>query len=377
MKRHLLLLAVASFAFAGLAYAQAPTELKGHTALVSSLAFNKDGNVLASGSYDGTIRLWEYPSGKPLQTIKAGDKQIYTIAYTPDGTSLASGDFGGMIKLWNPKDVAKAAKEFKGHNGAVTSIAYGPDNATLASGGVDKSVRLWDTKAAKELKNLGAHKESVYAVAFSPDGQYVVSGSYDGAIKLWDVKGQKEIKEFLAEPLKVVFVETKKPEEKKKEEKKEEKKVEKKKDEKKKEMAKKKDEPKEIRDGVLGLAFTPDSKMVMAVGFDKTLRVWDISTGKETRQLGPTHDALFGITVSRDGKNVATGGYGGSLRVWEIGSWKPVASGELRKPDRPAVVHSITFTPDGKALVTGQERPDNVISITPLGALKAGPAPKK
>lgn len=373
MKRHLVLLATASLAFAGLAWAQAPTALKGHTALVSSVAFDKSGKVLASGSYDGTIRLWDFPSGKPLQVIKTGDKQIYTIAYSPDGEVLASGGADSLIKLWNPKDVAKAMKELKGHNGIVTSIAYGPDG-TLVSGGVDKTVRLWDTKAGKELKNLGAHKESVYAVAFSPNGQYAASGSFDGAIKIWDVKGQKELKQFLSEPLKVVFVETKKPE--KKEEKKEDKKLDKKKDDKKKGMAKKQEEPKEIRDAVTGLAFTPDSKSVMAVGQDKLLRVWDIAEGRETQQLGPTPDFINGIAVSRDGKNVATAGYGGSLRVWEIGSWKPIASGELRKPGQPAVVYAVTFTPDGKALVTGQERPDNEVRITPLSALTAGPAPK-
>jgi WD40 repeat protein len=380
MKRHVILLFAAALCFGTFAWAQAPTEFKGHTALVSSVAINKQG-ILASGSFDKSVKLWDVSTGKPLQTLNHG-APVTTIAFSPDGSVLASGGNDNLIKLWNPMD-GKTIKEFKGHGGPVQSIAYSSDGGLLVSGGQDKSVRLWDTKEGKELKNLGSHKETVYSVAVSPNGQYAASASYDAAIKIWDVKGQKELKQFMPAPIKLVYLEVKKPDV--KEEKKEEKdkKKEEKKDAKKKDDKKgKKEEPKEIRDNVTGVAFTPDSKFLMSVGYDKMLRVWDFTDGKEIKELGPLPHWINGLAVSPDGKNVAVAGYGGSLRVWEIGTWKQVASGQL--PPK-SIVYSVTFTPDGKALVTGHENPNYLVKVTPLSALKEAPpkeappkeAPKK
>src|SRR6266849_285299 len=92
--------------------AQTPTELKGHTALVYSVAFSPDGSLLASGSHDQTIRVWNPADGKPI-------------------------------------------RELKGHTGIVDSIAFSPDGKLLASGSADKTVRLWDPASGKEVKNLG------------------------------------------------------------------------------------------------------------------------------------------------------------------------------------------------------------------------------
>src|SRR2546425_415297 len=101
MKRHLVLLVVAALAFTSLAWAQqAPTEFKGHTALVSSVAFDKDGKILASGSFDKTVKLWDFASGKVMQTLNHG-AGVTTIAFSPDGTVLASGGNDNLIKLWN------------------------------------------------------------------------------------------------------------------------------------------------------------------------------------------------------------------------------------------------------------------------------------
>jgi WD40 repeat protein len=368
MKRHMVMLILASFAFASFAWAQSPTEFKGHTGLVSSVSFDKDGKVLATGGYDGAVKLWDATSGKVLHTIKASDKQIYAVAFSPDGSVVASAGTDNLIKLWNPKD-AKAIKEMKGHTGIVSSLAYSPDGAVLASGSNDKSVRLWDPKAAKEIKNLGSHKEAVYSVAFSANGKYLVSGSFDGAIKVWDIKDQKEVKQFLAPTLKIEFKEEKKKEEKKEEKKKEAKKDDKKGD--KKGMAKKKEEPKEIRENVTQVAFTPDNKYVLSVGFDRLLRVWDIADGKQVKELlcsgkddkGKDEGSwINGLAISRDGKLVATAGYGGALRVFEIGSWKEVFRTRLPK----SIVYCVAFTPDSKALVTGHENPNYTVKVTPI-----------
>ena len=86
------------------ARAQAPTELKGHNALVYSLAFSPSGKLLASGSFDNTIKLWEYPSGKELRSLGGHAAPVYCVAFSPDGAVLASSSQDQTIRFWNVAD---------------------------------------------------------------------------------------------------------------------------------------------------------------------------------------------------------------------------------------------------------------------------------
>src|SRR5271166_5546107 len=99
---------------ATLALAQTPEEFKGHTGLVYSVAFSPDGKVLATGSFDSTVKLWDFASKKELQTLKGHTLPVYSVAWSPDGKLLASGSQDKTIRLWDPKD-GKSLRELKGH----------------------------------------------------------------------------------------------------------------------------------------------------------------------------------------------------------------------------------------------------------------------
>lgn len=335
------------FAFACLCgtfvWAQTPSELKGHDGLIHSVAFSGDGKFLATASVDGTVKIWDFGAGKESQVLKLTPAAaVNSVAFNKDGSLVATGSGDKLVRLWNPKD-GKVVKELKGHTDGVGSVAFSPDGAIVASGSSDKTVRIWDVKDGKELKNLGAHKESVYSVAFNAAGTELASCGNDGVIKIWDVKGQKEIKSMMVDlPKKVVEIKKEEP-----------KKVDPKdkKDGKKKEV--KKEEPKELRDAILTVVFAPDGKTVLSAGHDKYLRYWTLADGKETKKIGPTKDWIFGMAISKDGKNVVTAGYGGSLRVYDIATGNKIfeAKDEERKQQ---ITYSAVFTPDGKAIVTGQ-----------------------
>ncbi|KAF8290874.1 hypothetical protein DL93DRAFT_2146610, partial [Clavulina sp. PMI_390] len=126
--------------------------LTGHTGFVTSVAFSPDGAILASGSGDQSIRLWDVQTqsakGEPL----TGHTQyVRSVAFSPDGAVLASGSHDKSIRLWDVQTQSAKGEPLTGHKWSVTSVAFSPNGAVLASGSDDESIRLWDvqTQSAK------------------------------------------------------------------------------------------------------------------------------------------------------------------------------------------------------------------------------------
>ncbi|KAB8238710.1 WD40-repeat-containing domain protein [Aspergillus alliaceus] len=187
--------------------------LTGHSSWVSSVAFSPDGSTLASSSADNTIKLWDVKAGKELQTLtghlaQAGKElqtltghsdQVTFVTFSPDGLILASGSADTTLILWDVK-AGKELQTLTGHSNKITSIAFSPDILMLASGSADTTLTLWDVKAGKELQTLTGHSGWVSSVAFSPDGSTLASGANDRTIKLWDVKAGKELQTVTGHP---------------------------------------------------------------------------------------------------------------------------------------------------------------------------------
>ena len=157
----------------------------------SRVAFSPDGQTLASAgsNFDGTIGLWDMAKGGVKRAVLEGHTEaIYSIAFSPDGTLLASGSRDKSVRIWD----VKTEKELffsMAHNDEVHSVAFSPDGAILASGGGDGKIRLWDVKSGQEKMALDAYRMQVECVGFSPDGKLLASaGQYDTEIRLWDTQ---------------------------------------------------------------------------------------------------------------------------------------------------------------------------------------------
>ena len=162
-----------------------------HTGSIHRLVFTADGRLLASGGDDAAIRLWDVSTGKLLQTLSCQSSVVYALAWSPDGRMLASGSFDGSIHLWQTQGaeavlLGTATHILTGHSGPVWSVAFAPDGRTLASGSFDRTVKLWDVECFEERETLGGHTAPVNAVAWSPDGSLLASGGRDQVIWLWD-----------------------------------------------------------------------------------------------------------------------------------------------------------------------------------------------
>ena len=148
--------------------------------------FSPNGQILASGSSDKTIRLWDVTIGRHLHTLSGHTKEVDSVSFSPNGKTLASGSWDDTIHLWNAT-TGEHTRTLIGHQGPVSSVAFSPDGQTLASGSVDKTIRLWNIATGRQLHILTGHTGSVISVSFSPDGKTLASGSMDKTIRLWQV----------------------------------------------------------------------------------------------------------------------------------------------------------------------------------------------
>jgi WD40 repeat protein len=160
---------------------------------VNSVFFAEDGRTLASGSSDGTAKLWNTDSARELATFAGGAGEVHGVVLSKDGKLLAAGNRYGTVRVW---DVAskKALATLKGHTGDVWAVAFAPDGKTLAAGGGDwdqpGEIKLWDTAKWQERATL-KHDGEVLCLAFAPDGKTLAAGSWAKSVKLWTLPGSR------------------------------------------------------------------------------------------------------------------------------------------------------------------------------------------
>jgi WD40 repeat protein len=275
--------------------------LKGHSTGVNSVVFSPDGKQVASSADDGTIRLWEVSSGKQLMSLEGYTGAVLSVAFSPDSRQVASGANDGTIRLWDVSS-GKQLALFEGHTSLVRSIAFSPDGKWLASGSWDYTIRLWEVNSGKQLKKLEEQRSDVNCMAFSPDGTQIISSSHDGTIRLWEVNSGKQLALLKGHSTRVNSI-----------------------------------------------AFSPDGKQVVSGADDGTIRLWEVNSGKQLMPVEGHTDRVDCVAFSPDGKQIASGSWDNTVRLWEVGSGKQLAllEGHL------FLVSSIAFSPDGKQIASG------------------------
>ena len=154
----------------------------------ASLAYSPDGGLLAStGEVRTQIDLWNMRTHQRSTRLTGHTGVVHSVSFSRDGRLLASCGLDRTVRVWDVAG-ARCTAVLSGHTGELFSAAFHPDGTRLASGGRDRAVWLWDLTTGKEVARLEGHANYIFTLAFSPDGASLVSGSGDNTVRIWDTE---------------------------------------------------------------------------------------------------------------------------------------------------------------------------------------------
>ncbi len=173
------------------AQSEAPVRLlTAHRSAVQAVAYAPEGELIATGGADKSIRLWRKGDGGLLRSYRAHADFVTALAFDSDGGVLASGSLDGRVKVWSASGETLHV-DLGGHTGRVEALSFAPDGKALASVSEDGSIRVWDPRQGKPVRTIQPNTGGLAAVAFGRDGQHIAAGGADGHVRIYNVGATK------------------------------------------------------------------------------------------------------------------------------------------------------------------------------------------
>jgi WD40 repeat protein len=289
--------------------------LAGHTAEVLSLDFSPDGNLIASGSIDNTMRIWDVREARLLRTMHGHPFPILTLKFAPNGSFIITGSTDSIGRVWRVSN-GNLIGTLEGHAGWLNSLDISSDGGLIATSADDYTVRLWRFLDAKLVQTIDEGMSIVSEVTFTPDGNQLAWSESNGNVRVRFVEGSWS--HLLNQ----------------------------------------------ATTAATSIAVAPAGEMIVSGHSDGTLRIWDLASGELLFERSGHSNLVTSLSFSPDGKWLVSGSMDGKPRIWEFskGGTNPRAMFILNGHEGP--VNSVSFSPDGSLIATGSD--DNTIRLWTL-----------
>ncbi|MEO0728019.1 MAG: NB-ARC domain-containing protein [Bacteroidota bacterium] len=279
--------------------------LQGHSDWVPSSIFSSNGQFLATGSYDRTVRIWDVNTGKCIRNFGGYISNYPSIRFITDTELLVIGSEDGRLSIWDSKS-GKRLNDFSRSTAGITSIRCSLDGEIIATVNDDHTIGLWNVHTLECTKVLHGHTRSVWSLRFSPDNKIIASYSQDKTIKLWHVDTGKCLHTLEGHTY-----------------------------------------------WVWSISFSNDGKIIASGGYDPdvTIRLWNVESGECLQILEEHKQGIHVLAFNSDNKLLTSGSYDGTVKFWSLETGKCIAT----LNDKTTALWAIAFDSDNCALASSVE----------------------
>ncbi|GAB4276341.1 MAG: AAA-like domain-containing protein [Oscillatoriaceae cyanobacterium] len=270
--------------------------LSGHSSSVRSIAWSPDGKLIATASYDQTVKIWKQ-NGELLDTLKGHSAGAYSVSFSPNGSYIATASVDETVRLWslNPKMPNTLPRS----SAAIRSVSFGPGGKLIATGGEDRTVKLWNRQGVL-VRTLKGHTGVILRVVFSPDGRLLATTSSDTTVKIWRLADGKLLKTLYGH-----------------------------------------------QSAVNSASFNRNSRLLATASDDNTVKLWRVTDGQLLNTLTRHQKAVQSVSFSPKGKLLASASNDHTVILWdEDGNFQKILD------DHTTHVYDVSFSPDGKLIAT-------------------------
>jgi Pentapeptide repeats (8 copies)/WD domain, G-beta repeat/Trypsin-like peptidase domain len=263
------------------------------------VGFSPDGDLLATGHADGTVRIWDGATGVPLRTLTGHRDRVASVAWSPDGRYLASASINHIVQTWDAisghplRTITVSESRVTSSHAAL--VPWSPDSRHLATVGWE-GLRIWDATTGQHVRTLTDSVAKL--VSWSPDDRYLATVGWEG-LRIWDATTGQHLRNLTGHAAEVGSV-----------------------------------------------AWSPDGRLLATASRDGTARTWDAMTGRVLRTLTGHRDWVASVAWSPDGRLLATASNDGTCRLWDLarsgalaatllpmadGGWTPTSTGAYER----------------------------------------------